>query len=210
MAGAVRTDFILSAEIMVIALKEVIDEPLAARAAILVIVALFITAIAYGVVALIVKMDDIGLRMVEGGGAMQGLGKGWARAGVGHAEGAHRAVDRRHGGDAVGGRPYPRRRSRRTGVARTRGSGPRSGPSTGGAWGGRRRGRMDGRHAGFVGSGPTGPFGPAGSEHPHGPIDPPSVMIRKPGRHRTRRTGIEPDRVGRVRPRGQPAPPEQR
>ena len=191
MAGAVRTDFILSAEIMVIALKEVIDEPLAARAAILVIVALFITAIAYGVVALIVKMDDIGLRMVEGGGAMQGLGKGWARAGV-------------------GGRPYPRRRSRRTGVARTRGSGPRSGPSTGGAWRGRRRGRMDGRHAGFVGSGPTGPFGPAGSEHPHGPIDPPSVMIRKPGRHRTRRTGIEPDRVGRVRPRGQPAPPEQR
>ena len=65
MAGAVRTDFILSAEIMVIALKEVIDEPLAARAAILVIVALFITAIAYGVVALIVKMDDVGLRLAQ-------------------------------------------------------------------------------------------------------------------------------------------------
>lgn len=63
--GAIRTDFILSGEIMVISLKEVIDEGFAARAAILVVVAILITAIVYGLVALIVKMDDIGLRLVE-------------------------------------------------------------------------------------------------------------------------------------------------
>lgn len=63
--GAVRTDLILSAEIMVISLKEVIDEPIVQRAIILVIVALVITVIVYGVVALIVKMDDIGLKLAE-------------------------------------------------------------------------------------------------------------------------------------------------
>jgi len=64
-AGAIRTDFILSAEIMVIALKEVLDEGVAARAAILVIVAVAITAVVYGAVALIVKMDDVGLRLTQ-------------------------------------------------------------------------------------------------------------------------------------------------
>ncbi|MEQ8842093.1 MAG: DUF808 domain-containing protein [Acidimicrobiales bacterium] len=64
-SGAVRTDFILSAEIMVISLKEVIDEGFFARAAILVVVAIFITVIVYGVVALIVKMDDIGLMLAQ-------------------------------------------------------------------------------------------------------------------------------------------------
>jgi predicted DNA repair protein MutK len=62
-SGAIRTDFILSAEIMVIALKEVIDEPLLARAVILAVVAVLITVAVYGVVAAIVKMDDIGLRL---------------------------------------------------------------------------------------------------------------------------------------------------
>ncbi len=62
-SGAVRTDFILSAEIMVIALKEVLDEGIVQRGIILVVVALFITVIVYGVVALIVKMDDIGLSL---------------------------------------------------------------------------------------------------------------------------------------------------
>ncbi|MFM7534458.1 MAG: DUF808 domain-containing protein [Acidimicrobiales bacterium] len=66
-AGAIRTDFILSAEIMVIALKEVIDEAFVARAVILLVVAVLITAVVYGLVALIVKMDDVGLRMVETG-----------------------------------------------------------------------------------------------------------------------------------------------
>ncbi len=60
-AGAIRTDFILSAEIMVISLKEVIDEPFLTRAAILAVVALLITVVVYGIVAAIVKMDDVGL-----------------------------------------------------------------------------------------------------------------------------------------------------
>jgi predicted DNA repair protein MutK len=66
-SGAIRTDFILSAEIMVIALKEVLEEGLAARAAILVIVAVAITAVVYGAVALIVKMDDVGIALIQRG-----------------------------------------------------------------------------------------------------------------------------------------------
>ena len=66
---AVRTDFILSAEIMVIALKEVVDsQPDAGfwmRAAILAVVAVFITAVVYGVVALLVKMDDVGVLLTQ-------------------------------------------------------------------------------------------------------------------------------------------------
>ena len=63
--SAVRTDFILSAEIMVIALNEVAQEPLVSRAIILAVVAVMITALVYGVVAIIVKMDDIGLHLAE-------------------------------------------------------------------------------------------------------------------------------------------------
>ncbi len=63
--GAVRTDFILSAEIMVISLNEVTDEPFLSRLAILVVVAVAITVLVYGVVALIVKMDDVGLHLAE-------------------------------------------------------------------------------------------------------------------------------------------------
>ncbi|WP_377639067.1 DUF808 domain-containing protein [Oryzobacter terrae] len=76
-SGAIRTDFILSAEIMVIALNEVDDEPFVSRAVILVVVAIAITLLVYGVVALIVKMDDIGLAMTrrESGGA-QAVGRG--------------------------------------------------------------------------------------------------------------------------------------
>jgi predicted DNA repair protein MutK len=64
-AGAIRTDFILSAEIMVIALKEVLHEPLVSRGVILAVVAVGITVGVYGVVAMIVKMDDIGLSLAE-------------------------------------------------------------------------------------------------------------------------------------------------
>jgi predicted DNA repair protein MutK len=64
-SGAIRTDFILSAEIMVIALKEVIDEPVVSRGIILAVVGVVITVAVYGVVALIVKMDDIGLKLVQ-------------------------------------------------------------------------------------------------------------------------------------------------
>jgi predicted DNA repair protein MutK len=64
-SGAVRTDLILSAEIMVISLNEVAAEGFWSRLAILVVVALAITVVVYGVVALIVKMDDMGLHLVE-------------------------------------------------------------------------------------------------------------------------------------------------
>lgn len=79
--GAIRTDFILSAEIMVISLNEVTDEPLLARALILVVVALAITALVYGAVGLIVKMDDAGLRLArQGDGAAASFGHALVRA----------------------------------------------------------------------------------------------------------------------------------
>jgi uncharacterized protein len=80
-AGAIRTDFILSAEIMVISLKEVIDEPFVSRAVILVVVALLITLIVYGLVAAIVKMDDVGLALAQRPSARsQRLGRGLVNA----------------------------------------------------------------------------------------------------------------------------------
>ncbi|HEX8061686.1 MAG TPA: DUF808 domain-containing protein [Allosphingosinicella sp.] len=63
--GAVRTDFILSAEIMAIALAEVAGESFWTRAMILALVAVAITIGVYGLVGLIVKMDDIGLHLAE-------------------------------------------------------------------------------------------------------------------------------------------------
>ena len=79
--GAIRTDFILSAEIMVISLNEVADEPFVTRAVTLVVVAIGITLLVYGVVALIVKMDDIGLHLAETReGAMARFGSGLVRA----------------------------------------------------------------------------------------------------------------------------------
>ncbi len=63
--GAIRTDLILSAEIMVISLNEVAHETFWDRLIILVVVALIITVGVYGVVGLIVKMDDIGLSLAQ-------------------------------------------------------------------------------------------------------------------------------------------------
>ena len=75
-SGAIRTDFILSAEIMVIALNEVADEPFVSRAIIMAVVAVGITLLVYGVVGLIVKMDDIGLHLAErDSGAAQAVGR---------------------------------------------------------------------------------------------------------------------------------------
>jgi predicted DNA repair protein MutK len=68
-SGAIRTDFILSAEIMAISLAEVADQPLLQRALILALVAVVITVLVYGAVALIVKMDDIGLHLAKRGSA---------------------------------------------------------------------------------------------------------------------------------------------
>lgn len=80
-SGAVRTDFILSAEIMVISLNEVASEGFWSRAVILLVVALAITALVYGVVALIVKMDDVGLGLAaRGSGPVSALGRGLVRA----------------------------------------------------------------------------------------------------------------------------------
>jgi uncharacterized protein len=61
--GAITTDFILSCEIMVIAMNEVAADSLWVRAIILVVVALLITVLVYGAVGLIVKMDDVGLHL---------------------------------------------------------------------------------------------------------------------------------------------------
>jgi predicted DNA repair protein MutK len=63
--GAIRTDFILSAEIMAIALASLEHLTLLTTAIALVVVAIAITVGVYGVVALIVKLDDIGLHMAE-------------------------------------------------------------------------------------------------------------------------------------------------
>jgi predicted DNA repair protein MutK len=80
-SGAVRTDFILSAEIMVISLNEVVDEGFWSRAIILAVVALGITVLVYGVVGVIVKMDDVGLSL------SQRPGKGLAAFGRGLVKG---------------------------------------------------------------------------------------------------------------------------
>lgn len=78
--GAVRTDFILSAEIMAIALNEVkglAETSIWLEAGVLAFVAIAITIAVYGVVGLIVKMDDIGLHMAqrENSGS-QAIGRG--------------------------------------------------------------------------------------------------------------------------------------
>ncbi|NWK95633.1 DUF808 domain-containing protein [Sphingobium lactosutens] len=64
-SSAIRTDFILSGEIMAIALGTVATEPVWEQAIILLVVAILITAGVYGVVGLIVKMDDIGLHLAK-------------------------------------------------------------------------------------------------------------------------------------------------
>jgi len=79
-SGAVRTDLILSAEIMVITLNEVIDEPFWSRLAILAVVAVAMTVVVYGAVGLIVKMDDAGLRLAQLNGAVAALGRGLVKA----------------------------------------------------------------------------------------------------------------------------------
>lgn len=64
-AGAIRTDLVLSAEIMVIALTAVADQPFVPRLVILIVVALLLTAAVYGVVAIVVKIDDVGLSLTQ-------------------------------------------------------------------------------------------------------------------------------------------------
>ena len=79
--GAIRTDFILSAEIMVISLNEVADEGFWSRLVILAVVAVVITIAVYGVVAMIVKIDDVGLNLAQRSSAFaQKVGRGMVHA----------------------------------------------------------------------------------------------------------------------------------
>jgi uncharacterized protein len=79
-SGAIRTDLILSGEIMAIALATVADRPLAVQAGALVVVSLLITIGVYGVVGLIVKMDDIGVHLAQRGSAVAAFGRGLVKA----------------------------------------------------------------------------------------------------------------------------------
>ena len=79
--GAIRTDLILSAEIMAICLAEVADRPLYVEAIVLALVGIAMTVGVYGVVALVVKVDDVGLHLAQNGGPpIRALGRGLVRA----------------------------------------------------------------------------------------------------------------------------------
>ncbi len=66
--GAIRTDLVLSAEIMALTLASVVEPDLLVRALVLATVALLVTGGVYGAVALIVKADDVGLALAQKGG----------------------------------------------------------------------------------------------------------------------------------------------
>ncbi len=74
--GAVRTDFVLSAEIIAITLGAVASAPFAVQVAVLIGIALIMTVGVYGIVAGIVKLDDLGLWLSQRGGAAAALGRG--------------------------------------------------------------------------------------------------------------------------------------
>ena len=80
-AGAIKTDFILSAEIMTISLAAIEVAGFWFEAATLAVVGIGITIAVYGSVAIIVKADDVGLRMAERGrlGLTRGIGRGLVR-----------------------------------------------------------------------------------------------------------------------------------
>ena len=73
--GAIRTDFILSAEIIVITLGTVATQPFLKQLAVLVAIALIMTVGVYGLVGGIVKLDDLGMRLVRGGKLATAFGK---------------------------------------------------------------------------------------------------------------------------------------
>ncbi|MBU0500988.1 MAG: DUF808 domain-containing protein [Gammaproteobacteria bacterium] len=76
--GAIRTDFILSIEIVVIALGAVMDRPFVTQVMVVAFIALLATVGVYGLVALLVRMDDAGLYLIERAASLQGT----ARRGV--------------------------------------------------------------------------------------------------------------------------------
>ncbi len=77
-AGAIKTDFILSAEIMTIALAEIEADSLWIEGLVLAMVAIGITALVYGSVAILVKADDVGLKLSQVGrlAVVRALGRG--------------------------------------------------------------------------------------------------------------------------------------
>ena len=76
-SGAIRTDFILSAEILAIALSTVAGEPISKQFAVLAVVAVLITVFVYGLVACIVRMDDVGLALMrQSSSVLQSMGRG--------------------------------------------------------------------------------------------------------------------------------------
>ncbi|HEX7819223.1 MAG TPA: DUF808 domain-containing protein [Sphingobium sp.] len=79
--GAIRTDLILSAEIMAIALGELADTTLLNQAIALILVSVAVTAGVYGAVGVIVKMDDVGLHLArERTGIIASFGRGLVKA----------------------------------------------------------------------------------------------------------------------------------
>jgi hypothetical protein len=74
--GAIRTDFILSAEIIVLTLGVVATAPFTNQVVTLAVVALAMTVFVYGLVAGIVKLDDVGLYLSRKGGAIAAFGRG--------------------------------------------------------------------------------------------------------------------------------------
>lgn len=75
--GAIRTDFVLSAEIIVIALGTVAGQPFSSQLAVLAGIGVIMTVGVYGIVAAIVKMDDVGAWLLQkNSGAAQWFGKG--------------------------------------------------------------------------------------------------------------------------------------
>ncbi len=80
-SSAIKTDFILSAEIMAIALATIPDTGLMTQAIVLALVGIGITAAVYGAVALIVKADDLGVHLAsrDGGGALRGGTRAFGR-----------------------------------------------------------------------------------------------------------------------------------
>ncbi len=76
--GAIRTDFVLSAEIIVIALGTVADKPLVSQLTVLASIGAIMTVGVYGIVAGIVKMDDVGAWLLQKG---SGLAK-WVGTGL--------------------------------------------------------------------------------------------------------------------------------
>jgi predicted DNA repair protein MutK len=71
--SAIITDFILSVEIVIIALGTVVEQPIWTQVMVVTIIALIATAGVYGIVAMIVRMDDLGLRLIDWNGKQHSL-----------------------------------------------------------------------------------------------------------------------------------------